>query len=74
MVSSFYANFVAMKTAQNNPVKLSENIIIADADYADTVAFDLIVNFEQTLAYLLQNIIYVFTRSYHFSCKNRHIL
>ena len=30
--------------------------------------------FAQTLAYLLQNIIYVFTRSYHFSCKNRHIL
>ena len=49
MVSSFYANFVAMKTAQNNPVKLSENIIIADADYADRVAFDLIVNFERML-------------------------
>lgn len=63
-----------MKTAQNNPVKLSENIIIADADYADRVAFDLIVNFERMLAYLLQNIIYVFTLSYHFSCKNRHIL
>ena len=38
-----------MKTAQNNPVKLSENIIIADADYADRVAFDLIVNFERML-------------------------
>ena len=49
MVSSFYANFVAMKAAQNNPVKLSENIIIADADYADRVAFDLIVNFERML-------------------------
>lgn len=49
MVSSFYANFVAMKTAQNKPVKLSENIIIADADYADRVAFDLIVNFERML-------------------------
>lgn len=30
-------------------IKLSENIIIADADYIDKVAFDLIVNFERMI-------------------------
>ena len=29
--------------------KWSENIIIADADYVDKVAFDLIVNFERMI-------------------------
>lgn len=37
----------------NNPlrqdIKLSANIIIADADYIDKVSFDLIVNFERML-------------------------
>ena len=33
--------------AQN--IKWSENIIIADGDYIDHVAFDIIVNFERML-------------------------
>lgn len=32
-----------------NPAQWSENIIIADADFVDKVAFDLIVNFERML-------------------------
>lgn len=32
-----------------NGVKWSENVIVADADYVDKVAFDLIVNFERML-------------------------
>lgn len=38
-----------MKKQGINPVNWSKNIIIADADYADHVAFDLIVNFERML-------------------------
>ncbi len=33
----------------NNNMLLTENIIIADADYVDSVAFDLTVNFERML-------------------------
>ena len=32
-----------------NPEKWAENVIIADADYVDRVAFDLIVNFERMI-------------------------
>ena len=32
-----------------NPAEWSENVIIADADFVDKVAFDLIVNFERML-------------------------
>ena len=32
-----------------NPAQWSENVIIADADFVDKVAFDLIVNFERML-------------------------
>ena len=32
-----------------NKEKWSENVIIADADYVDQVAFDLIVNFERMI-------------------------
>lgn len=38
-----------MKTDKAKPIKWSENIILADADYVDSVAFDLIVNFERML-------------------------
>lgn len=38
-----------MKKQGINTVNWSKNIIIADADYADHVAFDLIVNFERML-------------------------
>lgn len=38
-----------MNTPFNQDIKLSENIILADADYIDKVAFDLIVNFERML-------------------------
>lgn len=43
-VSEKMCNFAAMN--ENN---WSENIIIVDADYVDSVAFDLIVNFERML-------------------------
>lgn len=38
-----------MNTPNNDNVKMSENIIIADADYVDSVAFNLIVNFERMI-------------------------
>ncbi len=33
----------------NNEVKWSENVVVIDADYVDSVAFNLIVNFERML-------------------------
>jgi len=38
-----------MNAQANNGIRMSENIIIADADYMDSVAFDLIVNFERMI-------------------------
>ena len=38
-----------MNTQNTDNVKMSENIIIADADYVDSVAFNLIVNFERMI-------------------------
>lgn len=38
-----------MNILENKGVKWSENVIIADADYIDKVAFRLIVNFERML-------------------------
>jgi len=38
-----------MNTLFSQDIKLSENIILADADYIDKVAFDLTVNFERML-------------------------
>lgn len=38
-----------MNAQQADNIKWSENIIIADGDYIDYVAFDLIVNFERML-------------------------
>ena len=40
-----FTNFVAM----NSKINWSENVIIADANYIDKVAFNLIVNFERML-------------------------
>lgn len=38
-----------MDTQINSEAQWSENIIIADADYVDSVTFDLIVNFERMI-------------------------
>ena len=38
-----------MNAQANDGIRMSENIIIADADYMDSVAFDLIVNFERMI-------------------------
>lgn len=38
-----------MNVLNTNNIKWSENVIIADADYIDKVAFDLIVNFERMI-------------------------
>ena len=38
-----------MNTLDTNNIKWSENVIIADADYIDRVAFDLTVNFERII-------------------------
>ena len=38
-----------MNAQQADKIKWSENIIIADGDYIDYIAFDLIVNFERML-------------------------
>ena len=41
--------FAPMNTLDTNNIKWSENVIIADADYIDQVAFDLTVNFERMI-------------------------
>src|SRR3712207_2506705 len=41
--------FVAMNVQQADKINWSKNIILADGDYIDKVAFDLIVNFERML-------------------------
>ena len=38
-----------MNSLEANNIKLHENVIIADADFIDNVAFDLTVNFERML-------------------------
>ena len=38
-----------MNSLDTNNIKWSENVIIADADYIDRVAFDLTVNFERMI-------------------------
>ena len=48
-MSLFFRIFAAMKTYLVNESQWSDNIIIADADYIDNVAFNLIVNFERML-------------------------
>lgn len=41
--------FALMENINTQNIKWSENVIIADADYIDKVAFDLIVNFERMI-------------------------
>ena len=38
-----------MNNELNNEVKWSDNVVLVDADYVDTVAFNLIVNFERMI-------------------------
>ena len=40
---------LCMNNDLNNEVKWSENVVLADADYVDSVAFNLIVNFERMI-------------------------
>ena len=40
---------VHMNNELNKEVKWSENVVLVDADYVDTVAFNLIVNFERMI-------------------------
>ena len=49
VLKAIYANFATMNNVFDNPAKWSENVIIADADFIDKVAFDLTVNFERML-------------------------
>lgn len=53
LLSSFFIfHFITIFAPMNsimNPAKWSENVIIADADFIDKVAFDLTVNFERML-------------------------
>ena len=49
VISQKRVTFVPMKNQINANVTWSENIIIADGDYVDKVAFDLIVNFERMI-------------------------
>ena len=44
-----------MNTLDTNNIKWSENVIIADADYIDKVAFDLTVNFERMINRRIQS-------------------
>ncbi|MFC2455326.1 MAG: DUF6621 family protein, partial [Segatella salivae] len=38
-----------MNSQPENSIRMSENIVVADADYLDSVVFDLIVNFERMI-------------------------
>ena len=42
-------SYTYMNSLDTNNIKWSENVIIADADYIDRVAFDLTVNFERMI-------------------------
>ena len=48
-------NFVPMIQDQIRPEVTCDNLILVDADFADHVAFDLIVNFERMLARRIPN-------------------
>lgn len=45
----FSLTLQGMDTQINSEAQWSENIIVADADYVDSVTFDLIVNFERMI-------------------------
>ena len=49
MVSLFFSKFAYMNNDIVNTGTWSENVLVADADYVDRVAFDLIVNFERMI-------------------------
>lgn len=46
---SFIRNFATMNNQEQQKINWSENVIIADADFVDSVAFNLIVNFERII-------------------------
>jgi len=48
-ISLFLCKFATMIDERLNIGEWSENVILADADYIDKVAFDLIVNFERMI-------------------------
>jgi len=48
-ITNFICIFADMNSLDTNNIKWSENVIIADADYIDRVAFNLIVNFERMI-------------------------
>ncbi len=48
-VTKILRTFVPMNKIDTDSIRWSENVIIADADYIDHVAFDLTVNFERMI-------------------------
>ncbi len=48
-------NFVPMNNSNIHPEVTCDNLILVDADFADRVAFDLIVNFERMLGRRIPN-------------------
>lgn len=48
-MSKKIVTFATMNANVPDMIKWSENVVIADADYIDAVAFDLIVNFERII-------------------------
>ena len=42
---------------------MSENVIIADASFVDSVAFDLIVNFERMLERRARSLVHTYSRT-----------
>ena len=48
-VTKILRTFVPMNKIDTDSIRWSENVIIADADYIDRVAFDLTVNFERMI-------------------------
>lgn len=48
-MSKKIVTFATMNANVPDLIKWSENVVIADADYIDAVAFDLIVNFERII-------------------------
>ena len=49
MQSDFCVTFAAMNKILQQQAQWSENVILADADYIDKVAFNLTVNFERMI-------------------------
>ena len=49
VLHSIFRNFATMNNQEQPKRDWSENVIIADADFVDSVAFNLIVNFERMI-------------------------